>query len=46
MENKYLKAVILTASEQESNIHPMYEIMDEQRPVDSKFIHMNQYVST
>jgi len=40
------RVVILTASEQKSNIHPMYTIVDEQRPIDSKLIHINQYVPT
>jgi hypothetical protein len=46
LKNKYLKAVIRTASEEESDIHPMYKIMDEQRPVDSILIHIDKYTST
>jgi len=32
LKNKYLKAMILAASDQESSIHPVHKIMDEQRP--------------
>ncbi len=46
LKNKYFKVVILTASEEKSNIHPMYKIIDEQIPVDSKLISINQYAST
>jgi len=46
LKNKCLKVVIRTASEQESDIHPMYKIMDEQRPVNSKLIAIDTYIST
>ncbi|CAF1011502.1 unnamed protein product, partial [Adineta steineri] len=46
-ENKRLKAVICTSSEQEPRIHPIYKIIDEQgEPVESKLFNVNEYTST
>ncbi|CAF1362074.1 unnamed protein product [Adineta steineri] len=46
LENKRLKAVICTSSEQEPSIHPMYKIMNQLgRTVDSLLININEYTS-
>ncbi|CAF1564952.1 unnamed protein product [Rotaria sp. Silwood1] len=42
LKKKCLKAIIVTDSEQESNIHPNYKFMDGQKPVDSILIHVDQ----
>ncbi len=46
LKNKWLKVMILTSSEQEPEIHPMYKIIDNNKPVHSILITADQYDST
>lgn len=46
LRNKRLKVMILTSSEQEPDIHPMYKIIDNNKPVHSILITADQYDST
>jgi len=46
LKNKCFKATILTSSEEDLRIHPLYKILDAGNLVDFKKIYIDQYVST
>ncbi|CAF4110290.1 unnamed protein product [Rotaria sordida] len=46
LKNKYVKIEIVTGSEQKPEIHSNYKIMNGQRPINSKLIPVDEYIST
>ncbi|CAF1331138.1 unnamed protein product [Rotaria sordida] len=46
LKNKYLEVKICTGNEQDLNIHPDDKLLDNQTPVDSRLIPVDEYNST